>query len=299
MKRLGPELKMPKLCRGELKVPPFLSDLYYDLRDRRLLPVLALVLVAIVATPFLLSGGEEEPEPLPPPNPTAGVSSAGKTLTVVQAQPGLRNYKKRLARRRPTNPFHQRFAAPVLSGEESREVSTASPSPTVEPTSPGSGSSETTPSYVPPVETSPSGTSGGGSSGSGGGHDSSSLPEGGSYFAFAIKVQITKTETKKDGSTEKTGPTVHEKVLPPTPLPGMKAPVVTYIGIDPEKKLPLFVVSSDVTSSFGEGKCVSGTDTCELMELEPGFPQTFVYGEAGTRYKINVIKVEPVSTSHP
>jgi len=40
MKRLkgGPELKMP-----ELKMPPFLVDLYLDLRDRRLLPLVAFV----------------------------------------------------------------------------------------------------------------------------------------------------------------------------------------------------------------------------------------------------------------
>ena len=49
MKKLkGPDLKMP-----ELKVPAFVSDLYYDLRDRRLLPLVGFVLVAIVAVPFL------------------------------------------------------------------------------------------------------------------------------------------------------------------------------------------------------------------------------------------------------
>ena len=53
MKRLkaGPELKMP-----DLKMPQFLVDLYWDLRDRRLLPLVGLVLVAIVAVPFLLGG---------------------------------------------------------------------------------------------------------------------------------------------------------------------------------------------------------------------------------------------------
>ena len=45
----------------ELKTPDFLSDLYYDLRDRRLLPVVALVIVAIAAVPFLLGGDSEEP----------------------------------------------------------------------------------------------------------------------------------------------------------------------------------------------------------------------------------------------
>ena len=54
MKRIGPELKMPKLKGSDAKVPPVLADLYYDLRDRRLLPLIALILVAIVAAPFLL-----------------------------------------------------------------------------------------------------------------------------------------------------------------------------------------------------------------------------------------------------
>ena len=51
----GPELKMP-----EMKVPPFLTDLYYDFRERRLLPLIGLVVVAIVAVPFLLGNGSEE-----------------------------------------------------------------------------------------------------------------------------------------------------------------------------------------------------------------------------------------------
>jgi hypothetical protein len=305
MKRIGPELKVPKLRGGDVKVPPFLSDLYCDLRDRRLLPVIALVLVAIVATPLLLSGGDEEAEPLaPPPGPIAGASSVPNALTVVQAQPGLRNYKKRLSRRKPTNPFHQRFTAPVLSGEESRATGGGSAT-AVESSSSGSetfssgseSSSGGAPASVPSAEPAPSSPSGG--SGSGGGGHSTPVPDGGTYFAFSIDVQITKAATKKDGSVEKTGPTVHKEVLPPTPLPGVKAPVVTYIGIDPEKQLPLFVVSSDVSSSFGEGKCISGTDSCELIELEPGFPQTFVYGEGRTRYKVNVLKIEPVLTDHP
>ncbi len=64
MKRVGPELKMPDLKNA--KVPPFLSDLYYDLHDRRLLPLVGLVLVAIVAVPFLLGGGSDMEEGLSP-----------------------------------------------------------------------------------------------------------------------------------------------------------------------------------------------------------------------------------------
>ena len=95
MKRLkGPELKMP-----ELKMPPFLTDLYWDLRDRRLLPLVGLVIVAIVAVPFLLGGGSEESPP-PASPPVAAISGTADAdtsrLTVVEAKPGLRDYRKRL-----------------------------------------------------------------------------------------------------------------------------------------------------------------------------------------------------------
>ena len=72
MKRIGPDLKMP-----ELKVPPFFADLYYDLRKRGLLPIVGLILVAIVAVPFLLGGGseeEEEPATLSTAGPSVGRS---------------------------------------------------------------------------------------------------------------------------------------------------------------------------------------------------------------------------------
>ena len=64
MKRVGPELKMPDL--KNVKVPRFVTDLYQDLVDRRLLPLVALILVAIVAVPFLLGGSEEPPAPSTP-----------------------------------------------------------------------------------------------------------------------------------------------------------------------------------------------------------------------------------------
>ena len=118
MKRLkkGPELKMP-----ELKVPPFLSDLFYDLRDRRLLPLVALVVVAIVAVPFLL-GGESEDR-----HDVAGLAvrldgrigrrRLGTKLTVVEADARTARLPASASGTgQPTNPFKQRYAGPVLKG---------------------------------------------------------------------------------------------------------------------------------------------------------------------------------------
>lgn len=287
MKRLGPELKMPKLKGGEMKVPPFLSDLWFDLRERRLLPLVALILVAIVATPILLAGGsEEEPEPVPSPGASAsGASAAAKTLTVVKAEPGLRNYKKRLKHRKATNPFKQRFNDPQTKGGELNESTTT--------TSSGSSSSTTTEtSTTETTVTSPSG------SGGSGGNGNDEIRSGLTFFTFAAKIQVTRIEPKPDGSVKKTGPTVHDEVIPPAPVPGEKAPVVTYMGLGTKKHLPLLMVSPEVTAVFGEAECVSGTTTCQLLAVEPGFPETFEYGPNHVRYKINILKIKPVVTGH-
>lgn len=287
MKRIGPELKMPKLKGGEVKVPPFLSDLYYDLRDRRLLPLIALILVAIVATPFLLKSGSDEIEPVPPPAaPATGLQQASKkTLTVVKAAPGLRNYKKRLARRAPTDPFEQRYTAPVLEGSELNEETTT----TTTTESGGSGEPSSGGSSSGSGEATPPSTGGGGPT-----------PQPGqlTFFAFAVNVKISKARTKPNGKVERSKAETREKVLAPAPLPSPKAPVVTYMGIGGKDHMPLFMVSEDVSAVLGEGNCISGTSHCQLIELEPNQPEIFEYGENNVRYKINVLKVEPVVTGH-
>lgn len=298
MKRIGPELKMPKLGGGGTKVPPVLSDLYADLRDRRLLPLVALILVAIVAAPFLLRGGADEVEVGPAPEPvTGGGQASARHLTVVKSAPGLRNYKKRLGHRNPTNPFKQRFSGPRLEGAKLNPQTTA-------PTGGDEGGGPIETETGPPASggsPGPSTSTGGDGNGKGGGNSGNGDPvpsSGLTFYTFAINVQITKTVTAKNGRKEMTGPSLHKEVMPPANLPGEKAQVVTYMGISSKDHKPLFLVSPKVASAFGEGKCVSGEESCQLMELEPGLPETFVYGENQVRYKINVLKVVPKVTGH-
>jgi hypothetical protein len=300
VKRIGPELKMPKLKGGEMKVPPFLSDLYLDLRDRRLLPLVALILVAIVATPILLAGSSEEPEAIPAPGATAGGSvPAAQELAVVKAAPGLRNYKKRFAHRSPTNPFKQRFSGPQGLKQAQIEVQpTGGSSGGTEPgsTSGGTGSSfgsEPSLTIPPPAE------SGGGPSGGGGkDSDDDGLPDGSTIYTLEVTLQITRIETRADGTVDKKGPTLYKDVQAPAPLPGEKTPVITYLGMGSKDRVPMFLVSNEVTGIFGEADCIAGAATCQLLVLEEGFPITFVYGDNDVRYKINLIKAEPVVTGH-
>jgi hypothetical protein len=274
VKRLGPELKTP-----DLKVPPFLVDLYWDLRDRRLLPLLALIVVATAAVPFLLGGKSKKTEP------PAGaiVAVAGPTsaedaskLAVVEAKPGLRDYHKRLRGRTAHDPFKQKFTAPDLSGtklgggqSEGSSGPTYTTTPETAPSSPSSGGAP--PSTTPPIPT-----------------GQPSTVHHLTFYTWAITVKITKSGEK--GSKPES--TIKHKVLPMTKLPGDKAPVVTYMGQN--KGHPLLLVSDKAASVFGEAHCLSGEEVCQLLEVEPGFPVSIAYGPNEAHYTINVLKLEVV-----
>ena len=286
MKRVGPELKLSDL--NKVKVPKVASDLYYDLHDRRLLPLVALVLVAIVAVPFLLGGGSEESEPAPSIGAVPEESAQASSLTVVEAQPGLRDYHERLAERTPANPFKQRFTGPVGDGlpevDSSASTSTSSGDSAAEVTSPSPSSS------VPPVESSPAPESSPPSDGGNGGDADGDLR----LFTFGVDVRIIRTLDKPNGGKEKSEPETREGIVPPTALPSEKSQVVTYMGISPKTQKPLFLISDDVEAIFGEGKCISGSESCQLLEVDLDLPTTFVYEPTGARYKITVLKVEPM-----
>jgi hypothetical protein len=284
----------------DLKAPAVVADLYYDLRDRRLLPLLALVLVAIVATPFLLGQGSGEvEEAIPVPAAIQALKESGgrraSTLTVVEANPGLRDYRKRLRGRKPLDPFRT-FGKPSLKGaqlggksEGEGKGSSGSSAPltststTVKETKEGSKTTSTT------KTTTTTGGSGEGSGGNGGSNGGSHAGGGAQTQTYTIDVQIsTASET---GATAE--PAERLNVQPLTPLPGKATPVVTYLGPSSGATKALFSVSKEVSAVFGEAKCVSGADTCEAIELEPDFPVTFVYGPSQTRYKIKLLKIKP------
>ncbi|MGC1164982.1 MAG: hypothetical protein WA862_02635 [Solirubrobacterales bacterium] len=317
-------LKGPELKLGKPQVPVFLVNLYYDLRDRRLLPLVALFVVAILAVPFLLGGDSgEAPEPAAT-SPTGSAQETGTpTLTVVEAEPGLRDYRKRLRGRTSTDPFKQPSAgAPSASSAASTQTastsSTTSVSVTSESTSPSSADAGTPPSSTatsPPVAAPPAGgpaspagkgdsapqqssPGSGGSPGGDGSKDAAKPPQV-TLYSFGIDVTIVHSSgSKAAGDKQTSEPDVRKRVLPTTSLPGKRVEVVTYLGLGPKTRKPLFLVSTDVTGVFGEGKCVAGSDRCQLIELELGMPEVFEYGEKGDRYKVTATNVQFIATGH-
>jgi hypothetical protein len=288
MKRLGPDLKMPNFKRGgNVKMPAFLDDLFYDLRERRLLAPLALLLVAIVAVPFVLGSSSEET------GPAAGTGAAvppvletsKAKLTVVEAQPGLRDYRKRLAGREPTNPFKQHYAGAQTANAELNGSSSGQTTTVTTGGSVGSPSAEAAPT--------PSSTSVPGSTGKNGGIV---------FFTWALDAYIHKVPKDPEADDEAI---THPRVLTQTPLPGAGSPVVTFMGLSRQaaekSNVPraLFTVSDEVTRVVEGGKCLArGEGVCELIEADEGEAITFLYGPGETRYTIKVLKLELVVTGH-
>lgn len=270
MLKKGPELKMP-----DIKVPNFLVDIYYDLRERHLLPLVAILVVALVAVPFLIGGSSEsESEEAESAIATPSTVLPTSKLVVAKSTPGLRDYRRRLKDEHPSDPFVQRYsdeggedgegaAEGASSGEESSSI-------TVE-------SSETTTETVMPSE-----------------EGNGEPPEEGRlrFYSFAIDVRVTPVPT----GGKKADPTVRHDLPELTMLPSREVPALTFMGVTKDQKHALMLVSDKVTGLFGDGVCVVGSEACQLIALEPGLPETVVYGADARTYRIELLDLQLLRT---
>ncbi len=269
----GPELKL-----SEIKVPGFLQDIYYDLKDRHLLPVAAILLVAIFAVPIAISGGSSSEVPGSGGTAEAGASQSGVGAAsgdlVAESAPGLRDYRRRLDHQQATDPF----GTETETSEQSGGGSTGGESE--------GSSSGSTPTESPSFSESPEPTPFPSSEPSGEGEPTKSKL---TYYSYAIDVRIS-------GGSEGQRSRVRKNLPELTMLPSRETPAIVYMGSTADGKKAVMTVSSDVQAIFGDAKCVLGSETCQLLALEPGLPQTFVYGGAGKTYKIELLKIHLVKS---
>jgi hypothetical protein len=274
MKRLGPDLKLPDL--EDLKVPDFVADLYYDLRDRRLLPLVALVVVAIVAVPFLLGGDSETLAPAPVTEGGGGGGAAAASFTVVEAKPGLRAPGKRLDARTPTNPFKQRYTS--LPKEAQLESTTSSSS-----ASTGEPSGEVV--FEEEVETTvPS--SGAGAAGPQSGPDSGGLR----FYAFQPDIRF---------GVAGSGELRDYKQLPLGTLLPEKNPVIVYLAVSEAGKRAFFDISTEVAMVKGPGHCIGGAQSCSLLSLKEGQAADILTATPGRSFRLKLERIEFVEVERP
>ncbi len=302
MKQLkGPDLKLP-----ELKVPGFLRDLFNDLRDRHLLPLVGLLLIAIVVVPFALSSGGSDSGTEGTGVAAGGAASgsggaAPRTTAFTGSVSGLRDYRHRLHNLTAKDPFKQQYARAAAAGSgaaASAGSSAPASSAGVVPGSSAAGLPSSTPA-------SSGGGGGGAGSGGGGGGDSTVKVET-KYASYEIDVRIVGAGSGNGGTASATGTAsakggvrVRRGLPELTMLPNRKTPAAIFMGVSSDSKKALLLVSSDVRSVFGDARCIVGSRSCQLLALEPGLPETFVYGARGKTFRIELLKIHRVLTRHP
>jgi hypothetical protein len=232
----------------------FVRNIAADLVDKRLWPLAAILVIALVAVPVVLSNPASES------GGTAPLSAAGQGpvpgLPAVNSTPGGGPIGGS-----PRNPFRQQhLPRPLVSNPSGIGPATA-----------GSASAA-----------SGGDTSGGGSSGASGG----STPGGGSTTP---SQQVTKLRVKF-GPSDGSRPT--RDITDGTPLPSASNPLLVYVGLKSDGKTALFLVSSDAQPQ-GDGVCRPNRAICSELELKPGQTEFFdVTGPGGTvQYELDVVRV--------
>lgn len=292
----GPEIKL-----SELKVPDFLYDLYYDLKDRHLLPLVAILLVAMVAMPIVLetSKHSDDEEPVVPPAATASSASGGdEAIIVSRSTPGLRDLRRRFSHARALDPFAKKVVE-AKAAEASAEATSSEVEVPTEATVIGAATSSPPSAEIStPREITVPTTPGGAESSAGG-------PTRTRYASNSIDVRIVSVPpTPSAGSDRKKAKQkpkaqVRRDLPELTMLPARATPAVTFMGTSRDDKKALLLVSSDVVSIFGEATCVIGSQTCQLLALEPDLPETFVYGPQERTYRIELLKISRTLTVKP
>jgi hypothetical protein len=264
-----------------VRTPRLLTDLYRDLRDRRLLvPALALV-VALIAVPMALSSSETPPPTAPATAPAA--SPPGKETAaepaVLTRQLGVTAYRRRLERFNGKNPFQQQFTLPEVTSKV-QQSSLTEPSGV---TTSGGGSTSTSPmaqttstSSTSPEITRPTSPSSEPS-------DDAQKPT-----TEVIQHRIDVKVGLRGDLVKKTG------VKQLRMLPSSATPVVIFLGTNESGGRAFFLVSSDVTAVTGDGACLTITPTCQFLTLKPDEAASFDYAPDTLTYKLRLLAIKDV-----
>jgi hypothetical protein len=287
--------------KTKLEPPKFLSDLYRDLRDRRLLIPVAGLLVAIVAVPVLLKSGSSAAPPAPAASAAASDDATPVAPAVLVNDAGVRDYKKRLAELKQTNPFEQKYALPTPksvalqqsgSGSGGSDGSTAITAPSTdtstsvdttvtESSGAGSGSSSvTTDTTVTSDDQAPSDSN----------PDRSDQPKPETRF-YAGRIDVT---IGKLGDAKRIDDVSYLDLLP-----NEKAPVVAFLGLADGAQAAVFSLSRDVAETDGDGSCAPKKPApCEFLTLGVGDQETLKTTD-GTTYRLRLLHTRVVRVPDP
>jgi hypothetical protein len=276
-----------------VRTPRFLDNLYRDMRDRRLLFPAVALLVALIAVPVLLKSSTPTPSvPAASAAAAGGGDQSAVEPAVLAEQAGITDYRKRLDWLQSKNPFRSRVPVASPGGGGGGGSGSTAPTDTGLGTTATSTTSTTAPSTTPTGSSSSSSASAAGAPASSGGTSagSKSAPKPG-WYAFRVAVAVGPAGNVSDRNSV-------ERL---TFLPSKNRPVVAFIGVSEDGKAAVFMVSDDVSSVEGEGRCIPRRSDCQFVELKPGEKASFRYEPEGNRkfnLRLRTIELVPVGKIH-
>jgi hypothetical protein len=251
-----------------------LTDLWDDLRAKRLLPVAALLLLAVVAVPVVLMKKSEKPAPAPAtttaskpkqPDPLAKVTVSESTDT-----------GSSLSAFDPSNPF---LPPSGTIKDESQASSTSTPSSPAPSGSTSSGGGSTSSGGT---NESGGGTQSGGGTETGGGNQTGGGQTTTTNYTYVIDATFTANGRKR---------AIHGmKKL--DVLPSQSDPLLIFMGVTDDAGNAVFLVDATLQTT-GEGKCKPSPSQCAFLYLGPGSEQQFTTAN-GDSYSLVVDQIRKV-----
>ncbi len=277
----------------------FLSTVKADLLDRRMLPLVALVALALVAAiAYVVLGGgsstgtQVAAVPSVPVTGSSGVaiSQASPEKAVAEMTGGISQQHKGTAH----DPFSPLPEAKAKAATSTTTTTTASSSSGAASSTTGTGSSSSSSS-------SSSGT-GSGSSSAGSGGSSPTTPTTPSTPAkpktiYHVAVLFGALPAGVTPQTAQLTPFENLKLL--APLPSAAQPLLVFRGVTVGGKSATFTLVSEAIL-HGQAKCLPSTTQCEAIDLRSGQTEQLEYVSATDQpvtYELRIVSIDSSKAS--
>ena len=273
-------------------ISELLSSVKADLTDRRLLPLVALVVAALVgAVAYVVIGGGSSA----PTSPTAAsnapaTASAGVAISQTSPEKAVAEMTGGVSVQR-----HGSAHNPFTPLPAEKTASTASSSSSK---SSGSSSSSSSSSSSGSSGSSSTGSSGSGSTG-GSGTTTPSKPSTPAKPKTVYHVAVL-FGALPAGSTPQTAQlTPYESLKLLQPLPEARQPLIVFRGVTSGGKSATFTLVGEAIL-HGEAACLPSASQCEAIDLQPGKTEQLEYVSATGQpalYELRVVSIVSAKAS--
>lgn len=256
-------------------------DLWEDLREKRLAPVAAVMLVAILALPVVvLERSSPDPGDSAAP-PQAAVSQADRAIVQLAAD-ALASGGSSLDVFTPRDPFRPRGKAARALLDAADEAAGAGAAPALAEDGPAGGPGT---GAAPAGDDKSTGGSGGGTTpkDEDTGSTKPDKPSKPVSYTYTVDLRFGRSGSER----------LYRGVQRLDVIPRTGSPILVYLGVSPTAKSAIFLVDSSV-EQHGDGRCKPTPEECTFlyMTLEKSHDLHFFTNADGAQYALRLTDIQ-------